>query len=455
MRITVAAALALSIMISPAAFAAGGSGLSDKPIPMKQDKDLPKRTPPLLEIGPRFLDTGNIDPGIELPTGAIWQPALWLFGDFRSAIGYFDNGPGPENQEWANRLELFANLQFTPTERFLLGFSPFRRGGNFTGYTRRGASEDSFNSEFNADITTFFFEGEFGEIFPNLDPDDRGSFDVGFAIGRQPIFFQEGIMINDTIDAIGITRDTILIPGLSPDLRVTALYGWNDIDRNDNREDDDAHIVGLFTETDFRWNTLNVDFAYVLSTAGGGGDTALFGVGSTQRIGHYNSAIWANVSWAPDERGPRSDNGAVIFTTLSRTLPYSEDIVYVNAFWGIDNYTSAARGATTGGPLGQMGLLYAAVGLGNYGAALSNRPDDAVGLSAGYQLFFNNDRTQLVLELGGRQPTVSNQNAAVAAGARLQFAIGRRYVLQFDGFVSQQEGGINGAGLRSEFAVRF
>jgi hypothetical protein len=269
------------------------------------------------------------------------------------------------------------------------------------------------------------------------------------------VFFQEGIMINDTIDAVAVTRDTVLIPGFSPDMRVTALYGWNGVHRNDNLDDDDAQIIGLFTETDFRTNTLNVDFSYVFSSTGNGGDTGLFGIGTTQRIGHYNTALWANLSWAPDRKSAVSNNGALLFAQLSRTLPYSEDLVYVNAFWGIDTYTSAARDPTSGGPLGQMGILYAAVGLGNYGAALGNRPADAVGMSVGYQMFFHEERTQLVLELGGREPTVSGQKGAVALGARLQFGLGDRYVLQFDGFVSDQEGGITGAGLRSEITVRF
>ena len=70
-------------------------------------------------------------------------------------------------------------------------------------------------------------------------------------------------------------------------------------------------------------------------------------------------------------------------------------------------------------------------------------------------MFFENERTQLLLELGGRDTTTENQKAAIAAGARLQFGFGGRYVLRFDGFLSDLEGGNAGAGLRSEFAVQF
>ena len=443
-------------LVSAGAFAAGsGSALSTEPIPMKKAHELPARTPPLLEIGPRFLDTGNIDAGFELPTGAVWQPALWVFGGYRTALQYFDNGPGQDTQEWANRLDLFANLQCTATERILLGVSPLRRDGSFTGYTRKGSRPDSFNSEFNANITTLFFEGELGEIFPNLDPDDRRGLDIGISVGRQPLFFQEGIMINDTVDAIGLTRDNNVIPGYSLDSRVTALFGWNDVHRNDNKEDKDAVIAGLFTETDFRSNTFNFDFAYAFSNTGTGADLGAIGIGSIQRIGHFNTALWVNHSWTPGPCSTVANSGTLLFGQVTRTLPHSHDLVYVNGSWGIDQYSSIARDPTAGGPLGQMGILYAAVGLGSYGAALSNSANDAVGLSVGYQRFFDNDKTQLVLEIGGRQPTESSQVSAIALGARLQFAVGNRFFVQFDGFVSSQEGGTRGAGLRTESGVQF
>ena len=179
--------------------AGGGSALGSEPIPMKTKEELPSRTPPIIEIGPDFLGTGNIGPGIELPTGAVWQPALWVFGDLRTATQYFDNGPEEEVQEWVTRLELFFNVQLTATERLLFGVSPLRRNANFTGYRRKPDGPNGF-SEFNFDTTALFFEGEFGEIFPNLDPDDTGSLDIGFSIGRQALFFQEGMMMDDTID---------------------------------------------------------------------------------------------------------------------------------------------------------------------------------------------------------------------------------------------------------------
>ena len=118
----VATGLVCGFELAPAQ--AAGSTLSTEPIPMKAEEDLPERTPPIIEIGPDFLGTGNIPEGIELPTGAVWTPALWIFGNYRTAINFFDNGADPEVLEWANRLDLFANLQLSGTERLLLGSEP-------------------------------------------------------------------------------------------------------------------------------------------------------------------------------------------------------------------------------------------------------------------------------------------------------------------------------------------
>ncbi len=434
---------------------AAGSALSDEPIPLKDLEQLPERTPPIIEIGPAFLGTGNIPKGIELPTGAVWTPALWVFGDFRTALNYFDDGVAKPIFESAGRLDLFANLQLSGTERFLLGVSPLRDEAAFTSYVFEPDENEGFKNELNTDITTLFFEGEFGEIFPNLDPEDTGAWDFGFAVGRQPIFFQEGMMFNDTFDSVALTRDTVVFRDFSPDTRITALFGWNDIDRDDNREDHDAFVFGVFTETDFRKSTTNFDVALVTSDDEEGGDGLYVGASAVQRFGPWNTAFRANASIALESESAAVSDGVLLFGEVSRTLPGSEDVAYGNFFWGIDEYSSAARDPTAGGPLGRTGLLFAAVGLGQYGSALSNRADHVVGGALGYQKFFNQNRTQLVLEVGGRKGTKKRIDDAAAAGFRFQQAIGSRFILRLDGFAAIQEDRDEGFGVRSELLVRF
>lgn len=457
----IAMVVSLTAGATAPAFAAGdghGSALSDEAKPLIKESELPTRTQPIIELGPSFLGTGNIDPGIELPTGAVWQPALWLIGSSRTGVQYFDGGNGPEYQEAVARVDLQFNLQFTPTERIVYAVSPLRKGTAFTGYNRKPKSGDGFNSELNWDTTALYFEGEFGEIFPRLDPEDRKSYDFGFSVGRQPLFFQEGIMINDTLDSVGITRDTIVIPGITPDMRATLLYAWNNVHRDDNRELPNTQLLGLFTETDLRFATVQFDMAYVLgngTSTGKAGDGFYWGAAAIQRLGKLNLAYRVNQSYAVDKENAAVSDGTLLYLETSYTPAYTDNVVYVNAFWGIDNYSSAARDPTAGGPLGRAGQLFSSTNLGNFGAALSNRADDVAGGAAGYQMFFNNYRTQVVFELGGRYDTSGNDKHAVGAGVRLQQAVGDRVVWQSDGFVTHNYNANDGAGVRTELLVRF
>jgi hypothetical protein len=452
-----------------AAVLAGGSAgwaaeqlrLSDEPIEMKTAEEMPDRVAPLVEIGPDFLSPGRLSDGVELPTGAVWTPALYIYGDYRTALNYFDDGENDAVAEWANRLDLTANLRLSGTERLVLGMSPLRDEAQFTGYTFEPDSLEGSDNAFNSDITALFFEGEIGEIFPDVDPRDEGFLDLGIAVGRQPLFFQEGLLVSDTMDSVALTRDQIFIPGISVDHRVTAVWGWNDVNRADNREDPDAQLFGLFTEGDWGESTVQIDGAYLDGEDADGSDDdgLFFGVGSTQRVVVFNqtinSSVRANVSRALDEESADVRDGALLFGEFSVTPHGTYNLLYTNLFWGIDDYTSAARSETAGGPLGGTGVLFAAVGLGRYGSPLSNDPSNAVGSAIGYQMFFNNERTQLILETGGRLGTDGGERDAGAVGLRIQQALGNRFVIRADGFVSAQEGRGPGAGARTEFVTRF
>src|SRR5258708_2078224 len=89
---------------------------SDKPAPL-QLEGFPERPPLLLELGDKFLGPGNLQRGLTLPGGAVWYPNLWVYGSLRTAVQTFDDGgDGTRTTEWANRLDLFANLQLAATE---------------------------------------------------------------------------------------------------------------------------------------------------------------------------------------------------------------------------------------------------------------------------------------------------------------------------------------------------
>ena len=418
------------------------SRLTDEKIPLMKLDEMPKRPKPILELGEPFLGTGTLKKGIKLPTGAVWQPAFLLFGTYRTGIQSFDTGRD-QISEWANRFDLFGNLYLTFTERILIGFRPFDQDGQFTGYTFQPEElRSGFQDEFNRTITTLFFEGDLGEIFPFLDKKDKRSFDFGISVGRQLINFQEGLLINDNIDAVGLTKINLKLPS-AVNFRYTLLYAWNQLNRTNvsraNAEDNSASLFGVLTETDWRASTVAFDAIYVNADAATG-DGIYGGLSAVQRWGRYNTSFRVVGSFPIGGETAQNSQGVLLMSEISWTPHGNHNLFYLNSFWGIDQFRSAARDPATGGPLGRTGILYAAAGLGRSGAALSNQADEAFGGSFGYQMFFAHTRRQLILEAGGRYATDETGQRAFAAGARYQLAFGRHGVIALDSFASYELG---------------
>ncbi len=430
--------------------------LSDEPAPYLSVGDIPARPSLLLELGPPFLDTGQLGEGFELPTGAVWQPRLWVFATYRTALQTFDNGVIPDRiSEWVHRLNAFANLQLTGTEKILLQIRPLdkNRFGQFTRYVFEPDGLDGFNSEFNPNIRTLFFEGDLGSVFPDLDPEGQTLLDFGFSVGRQPLIFQEGILINDTVDAVGLVRNNVRLPGVS-NLRITGVWGWDSLDRVDFRDGSDPYMFGLFNSADLPTSTVNLDMIYVEDDESNG-DAFYIGGSTTQRMGLFNTTFRVNTSIAEDADTPQVADGALLSAEVSWTVESSDDIVYVNPFLAIDRFTQAGREPVVGGALAALGILFASPSLGNYLSELSSFPNDIVGIATGYQAFWDNHRRNLVLELAAHKDTGDQGFDAVAIGFQLQQALGRRVQLQFEGFVSFQEDRDMGSGGRTEFLIQF
>jgi hypothetical protein len=434
------------------------SALPDTPTPLSPET-FPARPAPLVDLGQSpFLGSGYIAPGFEIPTGAVWQPDFIVFGTLRTALQTFDNGT-TDTTEWANRLDIFGNLYFTPTERILVGYRPLDTlgaypNGDFSGYKFTPSDERGTVNALNGKVITAFFEGDFGELFPNLDPKDVKSIDYGFAVGRQTLVSQDGLLINDTMDAVGITRSSLFLLG-SDAAHVTAVFAWNNISRGDNLRDDSAKLIGLLSSFDYPKQTFDVDLVYVPAPDSGGGDGVYAGLGVTQRFGFINSTIRIVTSYAVRPDSAAVGTGTLLFNQLSLTPPHTYNNLYWDTFVGIGHFTSAGRDPDAAGPLTSMGLLFSPPDIGSYGSALSSSPTQAAGTLVGYQIYFANRRDQLVLEVGGRTNTNGPTSTATAAGAQWEQAIGRHLVLVFAGFVGKQESVGTNCGLRSELDVKF
>ena len=436
--------------------------LKDEYVPFKSSDQLPTRPKLMLELGDPFLGTGKLDEGFQVPViGAVWQPRLWAYMIYRTTLQTFDNGaPGREREtEWANRLDLFANLQLTGTEKILLGLRPLDKNepSEFTRYTFSGADE-GFNSFYNLDIQTLFFEGDVGSLFPNLDKAGIKPIDLGFTIGRQPITFQEGILINDTVDAFGLVRNNLSFPNTS-NLRIAGMYAWNRLDRNDP-QDPDTDMFALFTAVDANISTFNLDLIYV-NDKSGSTDGFYVGASAIQRLralGGVSTAFRINSSFALDEETPGTPgnvigNGTLLTAEFSSIVEGSDDIAYFNPFVAVGNFTQAGREPILGGPLANTGILFASPNLSLYGAEINPFTDDNVGAALGYQAFWDNKRRNVVFEVAAKHDYDGKNFDSVGLGFQLQQAVGRHVQLQLEAFYTFNGERDDGSGARAEFLV--
>jgi hypothetical protein len=430
------------------------SAFSEEHIQLLAPSDTGSRPALIYEGGDLFLGVGDLYEGFETPCGAVWQPQLWVFGTMRSAVQMFENaGSNSTASEWANRLDLYANVQLTGTEKFIVGIRPLDR--NEPSKFSRVAFNDnrgSGQSEFNLNIRTMFFEGDLGSLFPGLDPEGIKPIDYGFSVGRQLLQFQEGIMLNDEVDSIGIVRNNIHLPGI-PSLRTSVVWGWNDLGRSDAGRDNTTNMFGLFNSADMQDLSWNLDMVYV-SDSVDGGDSYHLGLSSIQRIGHYNTAFRVNASSA-ETASAKAGTGVLYSAEVSLTPQKSDDVAYLNTFVADGNFTQVGREPVVGGPLGALGILFASPSLGNFGSELISFANDVAGFALGYQAFWNHHRTSLTLETAGRKDLSGDRFDDIAFGFEFRQRLAQRIQLQVDSHYTVQEKRGNGYGLRTEILYQF
>ena len=251
-----------------------------------------------IELGRGINEVGELSPGIEMPAGAVWQPAFWAYGTARVA-GLATDGnrrtiPGGDSAEVMARMDLFANLQLTGTERVHAHFRPLDQRGGFAGRVL-SPKESSTTFDIDLDAETLFFEGDVGEMFPNLDPEDRGELDMGFAFGKFPVEFQNGCLVRDEMTAVGLSKTNVQIPG-SSGVRVMGLWAFDHVNEsNGARDRRDVDLFGLFIEGDFPWGLMELDLAATVSDDRRG-DQVNAGVGWTGHSAGNNYSLHANVS---------------------------------------------------------------------------------------------------------------------------------------------------------------
>ncbi|WDE13983.1 hypothetical protein [Thalassomonas haliotis] len=427
--------------------------LSDKVIPYPAAPVT--RLNPLIELGDDFLGQGPIKPGIKTPFEQMLQPTFLLYGQFRSALQSYD-AEEKDIVQWSTRLDLHGDIKLSGTERIVFSLRPLDNDkGEDTGFIFSSDNdEDHWHDQANGKLTQLFFEGEIGEIFPRLDPSDSKTWDIGFSVGRQELKVQDGILLNDTLDALGITRNSLIASGL-PNLRLTGFYGWHDIDTPFAGVTSPDRLLGLLAQADTAWdNSLDLDMIYVVND--NSANAWYLGLGSTQRFGSINSTFRINTEIPLDEDQGALSKGTLVTAELSGGFAHSDDLWYFNSFLSFDEFSSAARSRDAGVPLANIGMLFSPVGMGLYGVPLGDSIEDTYGAVAGYQHFFGGIGSQFIVELAARSSMKSQQKRdAVGVGFRYQKSLSRQTLLRFDTFFAVKETQQSAKGVRLEWLLKF
>ena len=431
------------------------SALPSLHTPLQVDS-FPERPKPFLETKDNpYFGRGYITKGFHSFTGAWWQPQFFIFGQFRSGLQTLHSGTSPRTAEWVNRLDIYANLNVTPTERILIGLRPLDLQNNsFSGYS---FSQPGPLNGTNARITTLFYEGNFLSMFPSLDNGKDNWLGFDMSIGRQYVTYQNGILLNDYLDMVGFTRPSMFLLGSSAST-VTFLHAWNNVHRSDTIPASDARVYGAVMRNDYVTSTVEGDFFVATDTAAQGGNGLYAAVSATQRLGKFNTSFRLLGSHALDSQRLNPEtvgDGALLFAQISTKPAKTDNVLYLDAFWGPGQFTSVSRTFDVGGPLSSTGLLYAETQLGHFGAALSSTPNNSYGGAVGYQIFFDDLASrQVTFELGGENSSTTGYTAGAGA-VQYQQSFNQHFVWTVGAVGGVQNIGTPIWGVRSEISVNF
>ena len=420
---------------------------------------------PLLELFRPVYKEGPFDKGGHgLGEKNLIFPGLSVFGDWRTAVAYNDNGAA-EIAQVATRLNLDIDFKITGTERLHAFIRPFDNGGNFTRYEFAGGDEDGHDIVLDGNIDTLFFEGDIGQIYAGLS-DTNAKFDWPIALGLMPFLTQNGVWIEDAF----IGGATTLTAKNSPMLDITnmdfTVFGGFDkvttpAFKNDDGglDDNSASLIGLaaFIEAnegywEFGYGFVNGEDEF--SDLDYHSLTAAF----TKRYGGWLSNS-LRVLWTfgqdPDDGKEETADGVMLLVenSLITSLP-STFVPYFNVWLGIDRPQPLADDS---GILKNTGINFETDGLTGF-PKLDDTGHDSFGGALGLMYLFNLDR-QIVLEVARVQTIFNDGKGAgdnqTGFGIRYQHPISPAWIIRTDAMYGMLDNKDDILGTRLEIRRKF
>ena len=389
---------------------------------------------PLLELGRPIYTEGPFQEGINLiGRKNLIFPALSVYGDIRTAVGYNDNGAN-ENGLVATRLNLDVDLKLTSTERIHAFLRPLDRGGVFTQYEFFGDDRDQDDFRTDLNLETLFLEGDLGAITAGIT-DRYNSVDIPFSVGLQPLLFQNGIWMEDAFIGGALAIPALNSPMLDiSNMDFTFFGGFDKVTTPAIRDDvgDLAdHSVAIFGAATFiEANEGFWEAGFGRIEGEDGFDELSYNSATlafTRRYGRRLSNSLRAIYTFDQDRDNNAQQTAdgwmfLIENSLITSKPLTF-IPYANFWAGFDRPQPLADDS---GLLKNTGINFETNGLTGF-PRLDDTGHDTWGGAIGVQHLFALDQ-QVVLEFASVQ-IMGDKNEPGRAAVDDQYALGFRYQL--------------------------
>lgn len=416
---------------------------------------------PLLELGRELYQSGPFQPmanvlGDKNPLA----PHLYVYGDWRTAFAYNDNGER-ETALIATRLNLDVDFGITGTERIHAFFRPFDKNGSFNRLEVGGDGDDENQFDLDGNVDALFFEGDVGSIWSGLT-NSNATFDIPFAVGLIPLLFQNGVWVEDAFTGVAFTIPAQNSPALQiSNFDITFFAGWDKVTTGAVPGADSAvHLYGITGFFEMLEGYLEVGYGYTDDNSGFGGSYHNLTAGFTRRYGGWLSnsvRIIGNIGQSPNGGAQQTADGLIILVENSFVTSLPSTLVpYLNFFAGFDKPQSLARDGGAGGVLKNTGIVFETDGLTGF-PKLTDDGHDAVGGALGIQYLFDLDK-QVVFEVAA-QNRDGDEGAPggneIGVGMRVQIPINNAMILRFDAIYAWRENNEDLTGVRVEYRWKF
>jgi hypothetical protein len=434
---------------------------ADAQLKVYNAKHMNKTAQPLVQKGIRMYDRGAYTPrptwlGEQNPINSHFL----AYGDLRIAGAYYDNGVAAANGETdqsviAARLNLDMDLAITATERLHAFVRPLDRNGAFTRYQISGGVENKFTDELDFKLDTLFFEGDINAIRQGLT-DKRSPFDLPIALGRVPLFTQNGIWLDDAFDglAVGITARNNPRLDIS-NYDITFFAGFDKV-TTAAAPGDKSKMLGLAGFADARKGYIEYGYGFIKADNDDLSYHNLTAAFSRRYFGHVANSVRVIGNFGQKGiAGTKTADGALLLVENSFFASNPVTLVpYVNLFVGFDSPQPLARAADGGGVLKNTGINFESDGITAY-PTLDARAQKSYGGAAGVEYLFALDR-QIVVEGAVVERTGSSTlGSEYALGVRYQHPISNAWIVRADAMHGWRQGRNDVFGVRLELRRKF